>query len=197
MTNVRHDHCGKAEEILSRVMAILSESSYSEVSMQDIADACGVTKPTIYYHFRSKRDLFTELAGMVGRKVALIVEAETGLDCPVSESLSRIADRIYGMYAADGSFARTHIAFHTDPGLRNLLPVLERDMLELAGLVEKLVERGIESGEIRSDVSAAVICSVYCSVLHTSLAQLAESGERGGAPDPADLVRILMQGIGS
>lgn len=34
---------------------------FADVSMQQIADACGITKAALYYHFRSKEDLFAEI----------------------------------------------------------------------------------------------------------------------------------------
>ena len=50
--------------------------------MEDVAEAAGVTKPVLYQHFSSKRDLYRELLDQVGNQlvdaVTTAVSAETG-----------------------------------------------------------------------------------------------------------------------
>ncbi len=43
-----------------------AEKGYDAASMDDIAEAAGVTKPVLYQHFRSKRALYLELLDYVG-----------------------------------------------------------------------------------------------------------------------------------
>jgi AcrR family transcriptional regulator len=48
----------KKEAIKQAALQILAVKGYHETSIQDIADAVGIKKPTIYSHFRSKSDLY-------------------------------------------------------------------------------------------------------------------------------------------
>lgn len=50
----------KKHQILHVAMDIFKEKGYSSTSMQDIAEACGMAKGSIYKFFASKEDLFTE-----------------------------------------------------------------------------------------------------------------------------------------
>ena len=47
-----------AESILSAAARLFADKGYDAASMREIAEAAGVTKPTIYYHFKSKLGLF-------------------------------------------------------------------------------------------------------------------------------------------
>ena len=46
-----------------------ADRGFHGTSMDDIADAAGVTKPVLYQHFPSKRDLYLELLEDVGRQL--------------------------------------------------------------------------------------------------------------------------------
>ncbi|MFT4185835.1 MAG: TetR/AcrR family transcriptional regulator [Micrococcaceae bacterium] len=45
------------ERILNNAIAMFTEEGYDKVSMREIAEAAGVTKPALYYHFNSKEDI--------------------------------------------------------------------------------------------------------------------------------------------
>ncbi len=49
---------GLRDSILRAGEAIFTERDFHEVQMDDVADACGVGKGTLYRYFRSKRDLY-------------------------------------------------------------------------------------------------------------------------------------------
>lgn len=52
---------GGRERILHEAYHKFIESGYAAVSMQQIAGAAGITKATLYHHFRDKEDLFFEV----------------------------------------------------------------------------------------------------------------------------------------
>jgi AcrR family transcriptional regulator len=49
------------ERILVESFRMFSQLGFAGVSMQQIADAAGVTKATLYHHFEDKEDLFVEV----------------------------------------------------------------------------------------------------------------------------------------
>jgi AcrR family transcriptional regulator len=60
-----------------------AERGFYGVSMSDLAEAAGVTKPVLYQHFGSKRDLFLELLDDVGaRLLEEIAKATAAADGP-------------------------------------------------------------------------------------------------------------------
>jgi AcrR family transcriptional regulator len=55
------DHKGRHREILETAARLICEKGYEGASIQDIADACGMTKAGLYHHIRSKEHLLLEI----------------------------------------------------------------------------------------------------------------------------------------
>ena len=49
------------EKLLSCALDLFYAKGYDAVGIQEIVDAAGVTKPTMYYYFGSKKGLLEEL----------------------------------------------------------------------------------------------------------------------------------------
>ena len=49
---------GGRDAILDTSAKLFSQQGYKEVSIRDIAQACGMTNAALYYHFKNKEDLF-------------------------------------------------------------------------------------------------------------------------------------------
>jgi AcrR family transcriptional regulator len=56
-------------QILDVAIDVFGRSGYFGASMNDIADAAGVTKPVLYQHFDSKSDLYSALLEEVGNRM--------------------------------------------------------------------------------------------------------------------------------
>jgi AcrR family transcriptional regulator len=66
----------RREQLLDVALEVFARNGYHDTSMNDIADAAGVTKPVLYQHFDSKRELYQALLDEVGtRLLAAIVTA--------------------------------------------------------------------------------------------------------------------------
>src|SRR4051812_49104789 len=49
---------GAREEILRSAISLFARKGYAGTGVQEILDAVGLSKPTLYYHFESKAGLF-------------------------------------------------------------------------------------------------------------------------------------------
>jgi AcrR family transcriptional regulator len=59
----------RRQQLLEIAMQEFSEHGYQGTAMNAIADAAGVTKPVLYQHFGSKRELFSELLRDIGDRL--------------------------------------------------------------------------------------------------------------------------------
>jgi AcrR family transcriptional regulator len=76
MNSPRLSADARRQQILDIAIGEFSRSGYFGTSMNDIADAAGVTKPVLYQHFDSKADLYRALLDDVGaRMLELIAKA--------------------------------------------------------------------------------------------------------------------------
>ncbi|HEY8709503.1 MAG TPA: TetR/AcrR family transcriptional regulator [Burkholderiaceae bacterium] len=65
------------EQILARAAELFARQGYTATSMNQVARACGVSKPSLYHYVRDKYQLLVEIAeGHVGRLKALVALAE-------------------------------------------------------------------------------------------------------------------------
>jgi AcrR family transcriptional regulator len=73
----------RREQLLEVALSLFAERGFPDTTMDDIAEAAGVTKPLLYQHFSSKRALYLELADSVAADlVAAISSATSSADGP-------------------------------------------------------------------------------------------------------------------
>lgn len=70
----------RRSQLLDVALQRFAAGGYHETSMEEIADAAGVTKPVLYQHFDSKQELFRELLDTVGRDLLHEVEARAAAE---------------------------------------------------------------------------------------------------------------------
>jgi len=70
------------EQILARAAELFARQGYTATSMNQVALACGVSKPSLYHYVRDKYQLLVEIAeDHVGRLKTLVLQAQqTPLD---------------------------------------------------------------------------------------------------------------------
>jgi AcrR family transcriptional regulator len=56
----------RRQQLLDVALEVFGEHGFHPTSMNDVAEAAGVTKPVLYQHFRSKRDLYRAVLTDVG-----------------------------------------------------------------------------------------------------------------------------------
>lgn len=59
----------RREQLLEVAIHVFAHRGYHETSMNDVADAAGITKPVLYQHFVSKHQLYLALIDEAGRRL--------------------------------------------------------------------------------------------------------------------------------
>jgi AcrR family transcriptional regulator len=87
------------EQILARAAELFARHGYPGATMNQVALACGVTKPTLYHYFSDKQSLLLHIAaGHVERLEALAQEVEA-LALPPAARLRTQIERFMQAYA--------------------------------------------------------------------------------------------------
>ncbi len=63
----------RREQILDVSVQVFARNGFHSTSMNDVAEAAGVTKPVLYQHFDSKQDLYLALLDEAGNRLRLAV----------------------------------------------------------------------------------------------------------------------------
>ncbi len=65
----------RREQLLSVALDVFAGEGYHQTSMNQIAEAAGITKPVLYQHFVSKRELYLALIEEAGERLLHIITA--------------------------------------------------------------------------------------------------------------------------
>lgn len=83
----------RRQQLLDVAGRLFAEHGYHGLSMEQLADAAGVSKPVLYQHFPSKRDLY----------LGLLRDAITEMEAQITKALEGTGDnkaRVHGAIAA-------------------------------------------------------------------------------------------------
>lgn len=124
-TDVHADTRPVALEAAARLFA---RRPVHDVRMQDVADEAGLSRQTLYYHFRSKsellQDLLTEGLGELGARLRR--EFAPGGSRPLPE----IADVVLGFYREHGDLARLLTRSRVDVDVGQVIDLATRELVE-------------------------------------------------------------------
>jgi len=67
----------RRRQLLDVALEVFADQGFHGASMDDVATAAGVTKPVLYQHFGSKRDLYLQLLDDVGQRLLEVVQKAT------------------------------------------------------------------------------------------------------------------------
>ena len=75
--NARLPAAERRRQLLDTALEVFAAQGFHATSMNDVAEAAGVTKPVLYQHFASKRRLYLELLEDVGAQLGDIIAKAT------------------------------------------------------------------------------------------------------------------------
>jgi len=64
----------RREQLLNVALEVFAHQGFHGTAMNDVAEAAGVTKPVLYQHFQSKRQLYLALLDEVGQRLRQTIE---------------------------------------------------------------------------------------------------------------------------
>jgi AcrR family transcriptional regulator len=100
MSSTRLPATARREQILDVALEVMGRAGYHGASMNDIAEAAGVTKPVLYQHFDSKRELYLALLDEVGNRLLSAIVTGTA-DAPDGKSQTERGFQAYFRWVAD------------------------------------------------------------------------------------------------
>ncbi|GHO86438.1 TetR/AcrR family transcriptional regulator [Dictyobacter formicarum] len=167
-TSLKERQREQREQLILQVAEeVLLEKGYYETSMEEIAVRVGISKGTIYLHFRSKEELITAILQRDLRIVldnldttiaryttarskfeALLTYLNTGLLCKNTQFLSSIYSGvdIQRKLKEQSSFFREAIEF-------------------LFQRITRIIEEGKEAGEITTTIATPVMARTFLSLI--------------------------------
>ena len=174
----------RREQILDVALVVFARAGFHGTSMNDVAEAAGVTKPVLYQHFDSKRDLYQALLDEVGARLLNSI-SKAAAEATDGRSQTELGYRAYFRWVAEdhdafrllfGSGSRRDDEFNravreiTAQAARAVAPLIDVDISDehrqtlahaLVGLAEGASRRLVELGDdFDPDVIAAQVSAL-------------------------------------
>jgi len=136
---------GRRRDILLAAARVFARDGYATATLDDVAAQMGVTKGVIYYYFRGKEEIFTEIRATAIREAIERLEAIIARGDPPEVTLrAAIRDLVGHIFDDLDRFATVLRAGHRlSEESRSRVRSLQR---EYERLVRGIVETGVRSG---------------------------------------------------
>jgi AcrR family transcriptional regulator len=195
--NVRLPAHERRRQLLDTALEVFAAEGFHATSMNDVAEAAGVTKPVLYQHFTSKRQLYLELLEDVGAQLGARIADATATAGTPHEQVETGFVAYFRFVASHRSAYR--LLFGGGPRRDAEFADAVRQVEEhLAGWVATLIHADVDDDHRRTLafglIGLAEGTSRFCiaedldfdpELLARQVAELAWAGLRGLRPSPA------------
>jgi len=193
-----------ALRIVDAAAQLFMQRGYTAVSITDIIRAAGVTKPTLYYYFADKEELFLQTGLRVLAIMGAEMEATLATPGDFRRRLLALAEAMMHDGDRDVRMMRHEMWEHLGPGHRQRLA--HAFFRHLFAPVAQLMEEGLRTGAL-AGYSAHVLSTMFMGMseaFHDYGADSQMSGwsEESGVPvsstplTPTHMVDMFLHGAG-
>jgi TetR/AcrR family transcriptional regulator len=135
------------ERLLTSAARIFARKGYAATTVREIVTEAGVTKPVLYYYFRNKEGLYTEILHTASVRYGLLLDGARQKKGGAVNRLLDLADQVLALFMEQIEVAR--LAYSLYYGPPQGAPAFDFDAyhLKFHGLVTELVQIGFQNRE--------------------------------------------------
>jgi TetR/AcrR family transcriptional regulator len=136
--------------LLTTALHLFANQGYDAVGVQQIVEAAGVTKPTLYYYFRSKQGLLETLVHERSATLVADVQQATDYQGDITRSITLTVQAFFEFARHQPVFYRLLMSMWFAPPSAEYSPVVLELMRTLLAAVETMFERAVpDHGNMR------------------------------------------------
>jgi len=160
--------------IVEAMYHLLAQKGYAATSMDDVAAQVGISKATLYLHFKSKTELTLKVI------VQHMEEAEANMRSldPSLPVMERVKRSLYSAIEGRAKMGAAQIDLLVQEVPQEVYgdPAFQKVEHKLAETGKALIEDGQRQGEIRTDLSAGLIQEFISIVFDMNFERLTRDG---------------------
>ncbi len=154
----------RREQIIQAAVACFARKGYHLTTMDDIVAESGLSKGSLYWHFKNKKDLLINVMGWYFDKMAADAAPMLAQISDSGEQLKLLLMMFTQVMASDDPLLKIFIDFYAetrnDPDVHGAL----RQMMEpYFQLIDGIIQRGIEDGKLRPVVPRQMAASLMAA----------------------------------
>lgn len=192
----------RPRELLDAALCVFAERGYRNARLEEVAEAAGVTKGTIYHYFATKEDLLCR--AIAEHHAQAFGELEAIVAGEPATASARIRRLVRWTVGEMGSAQRNVLRLLLQ-GIAHEVPTVHRQWLatgpfKAARLLAGLVREGQRGGEFRGDVNADVAARTLLSGLLLQMVWQPDAAAATSAPSDEqrlidDAVDFFLHGL--
>jgi TetR/AcrR family transcriptional regulator len=188
------------ERLLTSAARLFARKGYTATTVREIVAEAGVTKPVLYYYFRNKEGLYTEILQTSSKRYNLLLDQARQRGGTAVARLLHLADQILALFREQIEVAR--LAYSVYYGPPQGAPPFDFGAYhrKFHGLVTELVQSGVYDREFLGgrveDITWMIVGAVHVA-LETQLSHPELQLDRPGLRRILKLFFNGLQGAGS
>ncbi len=152
---------------LPAAATVFAELGFDQARMEDVAAACGIPKPTLYYHFKGKEEIMSWLLERLLRDLSIDIGAVLDRDEPARVRLTQMFTVYLQLFADHPDVCRVLL---TELGRITRIPELADSVwAAFHEPMRKLLDEGHRDGTLRDLDPEATASAVFGSVTMVGL----------------------------
>ena len=180
------------ERILATATSMFVRRGYEGVAMREIAEACGITKAALYYHFDGKPDLLNAVFVSYLAEIAAVVEASAAHGSG-QQQLRWLVQQLFELPPAQRAIMRLamHEVGQLEPERRATFAADYRN--RFIAPLQTIIAQGMASGEFAAKDPGLVVW-LLLGMLYPFFAPPG-TGPSCGPDTVADLLDVFFSGL--
>ncbi|MBD3370654.1 TetR family transcriptional regulator [Candidatus Fermentibacteria bacterium] len=183
------------EKLLEAGTNLLAEKTFSEITMDEVAQRSGLTKPMIYYYFENKEGFYKGLAQHLLRIIRGYVEKIFRPGRSLRECLYDMMNERVRFARENPGLSRAMMSMMHDPNIGRLIKKLQDEFGKYAEMIRPVFDAAVESGEIRADVPYTLTMMMINTTGVGYMVRILKGIDEPALPDPDAVVDLIYEGI--
>lgn len=138
------------ERLLQSALDLFTERGYASTSVREIVGAAGVTKPVLYYYFKSKKGIYLELLTKPFSQLEKIIDEALCESGTFRDRIAGLYSRIFTLFVEKIKEARLMYSIYYGPPQGAPFIDFEAYHLKMRELTGKMLKEALKRGEIKN-----------------------------------------------
>ena len=186
---------GTRERVLRSAVRLFAENGYAATSVREIVESAGVTKPVLYYHFKSKDGLYQAVWEEAYQTLARALA--NGLKCPGNtlERLNHLFGVVMDLAANNKNVAKLMSITMFGPKQAAAQKQNSNCIEATLEAIKTIYREGLARGEVRNE-DPGLVAGLLGSLLSQAIvSQLAFPQNQVPLASPDDMLRLVFRGL--
>lgn len=149
----------KQDKIINSAMYIFAKNGYKKAYMSEIANRAEITKPTLFYYFKTKLNLYEYLVDVCSQYIEGMVEVESVGNIDFFEGIVKLSTKKFAALQLRPSITRfmTSLYFEQDPEVQ---AVKNKYIEHASELQSHLVNNNLDTSKFKPDIDSDIVMNL-------------------------------------